>query len=82
MATKTKPKTKKPKKINSDRVLLEFRNEAQAQAFYDWFREYGFDSFIEADSVHDDLPQEDFPECLSSEEEPTDNMDFYFIQIE
>ena len=80
MATKNKPRKTK-KKITSDRVLLEFRNEAQAQAFYDWFRD--FDSTVlEADSVHDDLPQEDFPECLSSEEEPADNMDFYFIQIE
>lgn len=61
---------------------FEFKNEAQAKAFYEWFRESGFNDFLENDSVHDDLPQEDFPECLTAEEEPMENMDFYFIQIE
>jgi hypothetical protein len=72
----------KKKKLTSDRVMLEFRTEEQAKAFFNYFKEYGFDDFTQNDHVHDDLPSEEIPDCISSDEEPMENMGFYFIQIE
>lgn len=69
------------KKIKSDRVLLQFSSPKQARAFYDYFVETGFDDFTTNDYVHDDLGK-NVPECLTSNELPTEGMDNYYIELE
>lgn len=68
----------------TDRVLMEFGNEHQAKAFFEWFKEFGFNEFCQSDSVNDDLPEEYFPQCIAADEEPgsISDPDAYFIQIE
>lgn len=46
-------------------VSIKFANKEQADAFAEWFENYGLREFMENDHVHDDLPEEYFPKRLS-----------------
>lgn len=63
------------------RITIDFANENQAKAFYDWLLESGFDELTQNDRVHDQLPQEEFYSCISSNELPG-ALNSYYIEIE
>lgn len=72
------------KKRAGDRVLIQFANNEQAEVFFEWFKDYGFDELLNSDSVHDDLPQELFYDCVCSSEKPGSMSDenCYYLEIE
>lgn len=74
----------KKKKIEGDRVLLQFANSEQAEVFFNWFKEYGFDHLCDSDMVHDGLPVESYYDYISSDELPGSCSDesCYYIEIE
>ena len=72
----------KKKKLISDRVMIEFGSEEAAEAFFNYIKNEGFDHFIENDHVHNDLGVDLIPSYISSDEEPMEGMDFYFLQFD
>jgi len=42
-------------------LKIKFKNETQFTAFLNWLNNYGFDMFLESDSVQDDIPYKGFP---------------------
>ena len=48
--------------MKSNLVILDFKTKYQMKVFMDWFETYGFDQLCESDSVHDDLPADEFYE--------------------
>ena len=73
-------------KPKSNKVLIEFSTKKQAEAFYNYFDEYGFDDFRDNDHVRDDLPSKHVPQYVSIAELPgfitTPKENYYYIQIQ
>ena len=72
------------KKKEGNRVIIDFANNHQAEVFFNWFKESGFDDLVQNDHVHDDLPSEEFYNCISADELPGSMSDeeAYWIEIE
>lgn len=70
--------------MEGTRIIIDFSTENQAKTFYEWFMKYGFDDLIENDHVHDDLMQDEFYTCISSNELPgaMSDKNAYWIEIE
>lgn len=60
------------------KVILEFENKKQAEVFYRWFKEYGFDELRQSDSVHDSLSIDDFYNEIYQSNKVSNE---YYIQI-
>jgi len=72
------------KKYKASKVTLQFNNNEQAEVFFSWFKEYGFDALCDSDMVHDDLPSELFYDCINREILPGKYSDenYYYVEIQ
>lgn len=50
--------------MTEKRLVIDFQKYEQMKVFMEWFKNFGFDEFINSDFVHDNLSAKNFPKKL------------------
>ena len=65
----------------STQVQIEFNSDAQAKAFFKWFKREGFDGYMLSKEANK-LPLDSQPSCLATDEKVSEACDMYYFEIE